>query len=912
MLSDKIRQNAEKFVQNWKGASEERAESQTFINEFFEIFDLYRKDYGQFEKPIRKKNALGVSFADFLWSGKLIIEAKSANKDNPKNWETTLNQAKEYIEYLPDIQRPEIILLMNFKRFQIHSVIRLSSKKVDIRFKKEVLLENLVAELDYFDFFPLFASQMEEIEEKINMQAAQLIANVYDAIDKNDFSPNEIAIFLARLMFCMFAEDTGIFKLKQFENYLRFQTNTKTLAENLKTLFEVLNTENRENKDFDEVLNQFPYVNGGLFKQKISHLKKVNSTIREALIKCCEYDWSYISPVIFGSLFQAVINQAERRTLGAHYTSEKNILRLLNPLFLEDLQKEFNKAKENENTLEKFRKKISSLTFLDPACGCGNFLVVTYRELRMLDIEIIKLQKNNNFVFDTNLLNNVLLNQFHGYEIDTTSAMIGEVAMWLTQHQLNMRLELEFGETVPTIPLSQEANIQNSNALTTDWKPKNRRQFFDYIMGNPPFVGKQFQTENQKTEISDVFKNESGAGILDYVTCWYKKASEYMLKNTKTQTAFVSTNSISQGEQTGILWNILFNKYNVTINFAHQTFKWSNEAKEFAAVHCVIIGFGINAKTEKYLYQYADIKDEPQKRIVKNISPYLVAGNNITILKRRKPICDVPEICFGSMPNDGGFLILSKKEKDELIQKEPNSEKWIRPLISAHEYLNGKMRWCLWLVDIQPNELKEMTHVYKRVEEVKKHRLQSKRQTTNKLAETPYLFGEIRQPDSDYIVIPLTSSENRKFVPITFINKLSIANNSCSLVPNATIYHFGILTSTMHMAWMRRVCGRLESRYRYSNEIVYNTFPFPKNLTDKQIKKIENAAQKILDIRATYTNSSLSDLYDTNLTPVKLLKAHRELDKIIDSTYRPEPFENETERIEFLFELYEKYVAENS
>jgi hypothetical protein len=911
VITQQMRENAEKFIVNWHGISSERAESQTFINEFFEIFGLYRKDLAQFEKPIRKQNENGTGFADLFWSGKLIIEAKSAAKDSEKHWESTLHQAEEYIENLLPYQIPQFILLMNFKRFQKYKVqVFVGEKKIKITFENEILINDLASKLDEFAFFPEFATQLEDAEEKINQEAARLIANVYDAIEHKGYNHNDIPILLARLMFCMFAEDTGIFKPKLFENYLRNHTKLENLGKKINIIFKVLNTPTENRIGFDPLLAEFPLVNGGLFEIDIAPLPPANLALRETLIKCCEYDWSFISPVIFGSLFQAVMHEADRRTLGAHYTSERNIL--LRPLFLNNLQEEFENVKGDKKLLEKFRKKLSNLTFLDPACGCGNFLVVTYRELRLLDIEIIRLQNKGNFVLDVNLLNNMLLNQFYGYEIDPTSAMIAEVAMWLTQHQLNMKLELEFGKTVPTIPLVQEANILNVNALETEWKPKRKGKKFDFILGNPPFVGKQFQTLQQKKDIDRIFNNVNGTGVLDYVTCWYVKAAEYIQASASTQCAFVSTNSISQGEQTGILWNILFTRYHVKINFAHQTFKWSNEASGMAAVHCVIVGFGLESFKYKYIFEYADINGEPEMIEAKNINPYLVQGSDTTILKRRKPICNVPEILFGSMPNDGGHLLLTDDEKKELISNEPNAEKWIRPLISAHEYLNGKIRWCLWLIDSKPNEIKNIPLIYKRVQEVKKHRESSNRPSTNKLASTPFLFGEIRQPDVDYIFVPLTSSENRKFIPFDFIKKNCISNNSCSLIPNGTLFHFGILTSTMHMTWVRYVCGRLKSDYRYSNEIVYNNFPFPKDVKEKLVSAIENEVTKIFEIRKKYivSGSTLANLYDPAIMPIDLLKAHQNLDKLIDKCYRDAPFASEPKRIEFLFELYEKYTAD--
>lgn len=912
IITSEMKEKAEAFILNWKGTTAERAEAQTFTNEFFEIFGLYRKDYAQFEKPIQKKDETGTSFADLFWSGKLIIESKSAHLDSDKHWAKTLQQAEEYIENLFPHQKPQYILLMNFKRIQKYSVEISKTNKIKINFIIEVPLEKLAVNLDEFNFFLAFANRLEEDEKIVNQEAARKIANVYDAIDRKGYDSNDIAILLARLLFCMFAEDTGIFEKKQFENYIQNQTTGKTLGDHLLALFKTLDTRVENRKGLNKHLLQFPYVNGDLFDGRLNRMPVTTDAMRKALLDCCAYDWSDISPVIFGSLFQDVMDEPERRILGAHYTSEKNIKKVIDPLFLDELHEEFAATKSSKTALEKFRTKLNKLTFLDPACGCGNFLVVTYRELRLIDIEIVSKMYKGMPILHLNWLSNVPLENFYGYEIDTTSSMIAKVALWLTEHQINMRLESIFGKTVPTIPLEESAVILNNNSLHTEWKHNTKDKAFDYIIGNPPFVGKQYQTTEQKKDIEKIFNGLSGSGVLDYVACWYIKSAEYMKANPETRTALVSTNSIAQGEQTGVLWNYLFRIYKLKIQFAHQTFKWHNEADGVAAVHCVVIGFGKENIKEKYLFEYADIKGEPKKVKVRNINPYLVQGNDTTILKRRTPISSIPEISFGSMPNDGGHLLLTDEERKELLAHEPEAKKWIRPLISAHEYLNGKTRWCLWLIGIKAEELKKLPLINKRVKAVKKHRNESERDATNKLASTPYLFGEIRQPKSDYIFVPLTSSENRDYIPFDFINKKSIANNSCSLIPKATLFHFGILTSKMHMTWVRYVCGRLKSDYRYSNEIVYNNFPWTNGISKRKKDEVEKLAQLILTVRKKYLDAdyTLAKLYNPAKMPNDLLLAHQKLDNAVDKCYRDSPFTTDAKRIEFLFELYEDYTAD--
>lgn len=927
IINNVMLENAEAFIIKWKGTTSERGEAQSFTNDFFKIFGLDRKNLAQFEKPIQKKNESGVGFADLFWSGKLIIESKSAHLDKPKNWEKTLLQAEEYIDNLLPHQKPKFIMLMNFKRIQKYEVNILVSGKVKIKFLTEVPIEDLSKRLNEFAFFLEFASQLETDEEKVNQEAARRIANVYDAIERKGYDSNEISILLARILFCLFAEDTGIFERKQFENYVKSSTG-KTLGNKLLELFEVLNSPVDKRKKITSELEKFPYVNGGLFDSRLSKVPHTTDALRDALINCCTYDWSDISPVIFGSLFQAVMDNVERRTLGAHYTSEKNILRVLKPLFLDELQNEFENLKSSDTALENFRKKISGLTFLDPACGCGNFLVVAYRELRLLDIEFLR-KKEEEFkkrskgetqvITDSSLINNIHLDNFYGYEIDPTSAMIAEVAMWLTQHQMNMRLESQFGKAVPTIPLHEAANITNQNSLHINWEGKKKfvknkgdeKVVFDYIVGNPPFIGKQLQNEQQKKDISNIFKGVKGAGVLDYVACWYIKAAKYMNQHTNTKTALVSTNSIAQGEQTGILWTELFKNYKLKIHFAHQTFKWLNEAQGVAAVHCVVICFGKDNNIDKFIFEYPDIKGDPIKIKVKNINPYLVQGSDSVILKRRKPICNVPEISFGSMPNDGGNLLLTDEEKKELIKQEPEAKKYIKPLISAHEFLNGKKRWCIWLENTQPSEIKKINSINKRVLEVKKLRENSNREATKKLALTPWLFGEIRQPKSNYILIPLTSSENRKYIPIDLIDKNTIVNNTCSLIPKINFFHFGVLTSKMHMTWVNYVCGRMKSDYRYSNEIVYNNFPWPYEITEKNKDIVEKLAKKIIEIREKYIKigNSFADLYG-DFMPTDLQKAHQELDKAVDKCYSSSSFQNDSKRMEFLFDLYEKYTGD--
>ena len=941
---NEIKSNAVKFSKEWEDSAEESAESQTFLNEFFEVFGISRRRVATFEKPVQKLDGRD-GYIDLLWPGKILIEHKSKGK----NLEKAKNQAIAYSFGLTEEELPHYILVCDFEHFILYNL--------EEDTKHEFLLKDLIKNIKLFGFIAGYRLQTFKEELPVNIEAAELMGKLHDKLKAIGYEGHYLEVYLVRLVFCLFADDTNIFNKGIFEEFLKLKTKAdgSDLAAQLASLFYILDKPVEERlKNLDETLTEFPFVNGKLFEENLPHAS-FDKDMRIILLESCKLDWSKISPAIFGSLFQSVMNPEERRNLGAHYTSEKNILKVIKPLFLDSLYKEFESIKNNIKQLKEFHKKLSTLKFLDPACGCGNFLVITYRELRLLEIEILKvLVKNNQLESDIKNIIWIDIDQFYGIEIEEWPVRISEVAMWLIDHQMNMRVSEEFGEYFVRLPLKKTANIICDNALRIDWtniitkneiditadvtniikvtepplhyntvnvytkevnvvdsvvdkKPVSEKTTFDYVLGNPPFVGKHLQNVEQKKDISNIFSGLKGMGVLDYVTCWYIKAAR-LIQNTNTKVAFVSTNSISQGEQPGILWNVLFNLYGIKIHFAHRTFKWSNEARGKAAVHVIIIGFANYDTNAKYLFEYDDIKTEPHIRKVNNISPYLIEYKDIVIKSRRHPISDVPSMSWGSKPVDDGNLLFTEKEKDIFIDLEPKSKKYFKPLISASEFLKGENRWCLWLNGVEPNKLKDLKLVLERIENVKKFRLASKKKPTQEAANYASLFAELRQPISDYIFFPLTTSENRKYIPLDFFSKDYIINNSASYVPNANKYHFGILHSEMHMAWIKQVCGRLESRFRYSNDIVYNNFPWPENLTGKQIKTVEEKAQKVLDVRKEFPKSSLADLYDPLTMPPVLVKAHQDLDKAVDLCYRPQPFPNETKRIEFLFELYEKYT----
>jgi hypothetical protein len=914
---NEIKERAVDFSKEWAGTRSEEADAKSFLDAFFHVFGITRKKVATFEHKVKKLNEHD-GYIDLFWKGTMLVEMKSQGKDLDKAFQ----QAKDYLQKVKQEELPKYILVSDFEIFRLHDLI----EEVTHEFKLNELIENL----QHFSFLTGYEKITYKEQDPVNIKAAELMGKIHDRLKDIGYEGHPLEVYLVRLLFCLFAEDTTIFPPQAFQEYIEKRTNEdgSDLAAKLHELFQVLNTDKPKRfKNIDAQLNEFPYVNGKLFEEVLP-TASFDSKMRKALLDCCYLDWSLISPAIFGSMFQSVMNPTERRNLGAHYTSEENILKLIKPLFLDDLWDEFESSKGNRNKLIDFHKKLGGLKFLDPACGCGNFLVITYREIRLLEIEILKiLNKGEQF---TDIKTVALLNveQMYGIEIVEFPARVAEVAMWLIDHQMNRKLGEQFGKYYLRLPLTKAANIINGNALEIDWrtliKPRIVETYFydmgrkelagkieemnySYILGNPPFIGQQLQNSRQKEDMKFVFVNVDGFGVLDYVTAWYLKAARY-IQNTKIKVAFVSTNSISQGEQVGILWNELFNKYKIKILFAHKTFNWSNEAKGNAAVHVVVIGFANFDINNKKIFEYEDIKGEPHEIAAKNISPYLFEGKDFALPSLSKPLSNVLEIKRGNSPYDGGHFLLDQAQYEEFITKEPNAAKFIKKFLGAKEFINGENKYCLWLKDAKPEEVKALPLVFDRVKKVKDFREKSPGKETQSYASTPTLFRDKNNPDT-FIVIPRVSSENRKYIPMGFFDKNYIAGDTCMTIFDGKLFHFGILNSLMHMAWVKYTCGRLESRLRYSKDIVYNNYPWPIDPTEKQVKAIESAAQKILDIRKEFPNSSLADLYDASLMPPKLSKAHQELDKSVDNAYRSQPFTTEAKRMEFLFELYEKYTA---
>ena len=895
---NEIKERAVKFSKEWAEYSNEEADAKPFLVEFFNVFGIYSKKVATFEHRVKKLDERD-GYIDLLWKGTILIEMKSRGK----NLDKAFQQAKDYLHGLKQHELPKYILVSDFEIFKLYDL----EEENIVEFK----ILDLVNNVQSFGFLLGYQKKVYKEQDPANIKAAEFMGKLHDRLKEIGYDGHPLEVYLVRLLFCLFAEDTTIFNKQQFQDYIEFRTNEdgSDLAPKLQELFQVLDTPSEKRfKNLDEQLAEFPYVNGKLF-QEILPMASFDTKMRKALLDCCYIDWSKISPAIFGSMFQSVMNPKERRNLGAHYTSETNILKLIKPLFLDELWAEFENIKNNKNKLPEFHKKISLLKFLDPACGCGNFLVITYRELRLLEIAVLRaLNKTGQGFLDVSQIIWLDVDMMGGIEYEEFPARIAEVAMWLIDHQMNMLISNEFGQYFARLPLKKSAKIVHGDALEVDWESVVPKEQLCYILGNPPFIGSKIMTQLQRNQIVKEFDNIQGSGVLDYVTGWYIKSAKF-IQNTKIKVAFVSTNSIVQGEQTSILWGQMLNKFSIKIHFAHRTFKWSNEAKGNAAVYCVIVGFANYDTNNKSIFEYDDIKGEALEIKAKNINPYLVDAKDLLINKSSNPICNVPKMSFGNMPLDGGHLLLSDIEKSEFILKEPKAEKFIIPLISAYEFLNGEKRWCIWLVDAEPSELKQLPEILKRVEAVKKFRLDSVAPSTQKFATTPSLFRDRNQPET-YILIPSTTSENRKYIPLGFFNKDHIANNSCHTIPNGSLYHFGILMSSMHMAWVKSVCGRLESRYRYSKDIVYNNFPWAENPSEKQIRQIEEKAQKVLEVRSNFPKSSLADLYNPLTMPPTLIKAHNELDKAVDSAYRTAPFTSEANRMVYLFELYEKYTAD--
>jgi len=915
------RKAAKDFIKRWADRGNEKQDSHSFW------LDLLQSVYGidnpteyiTFEDSVSNMMD-STSFIDgYIEKTNVLIEQKGQHRDLNKGlrqsdgtYLTPFQQALRYSATLPYSRRPRWIITSNFKEFYIYDMEKPNSDPSIVKLKD--------LEKEYYRLEILIDKTNTQIEKetKVSIQAGELIGQIYDELieqyqDPEDpFSLKSINQLSVRLVFSFYAEDAGLFgKRRMFHDYL-VDFDTRNFRHAIIEFFHVLNTKAEDRDPYlYEKLAAFPYVNGGLFEDMDIEIPQFTDHLCELILEnaSSDFNWSEISPTIFGGVFESTLNPEEKRKGGMHYTSIQNIHKVIDPLFLEELKEELNEIKQlkqhaaiKRRALE-FQNKLASLTFLDPAAGSGNFLTETYIALRELENEALVLIHGDNVLLDTESdLIKVSLDQFYGIEVNDFAVSVAKTALWIAESQMFEKTKDLIYSEADFLPIKSYPNIVEGNALTMNWVEVVDPRDLDFIIGNPPFIGARKMSSQQSAELKEVFNNRSGVGNLDYVTSWFYKASEF-IQDTSIEVSFVSTNSITQGQQVTLLWNPLINNLNLVINFAYRTFKWQNEASDSAAVHCVIIGFSNFSRQNKIIY------DGESMMKVNRINPYLIDGSNTTIKSLSKPLSNVPKMIFGSMPNDGGHLLLTKTEKEALITKDPHSEKYIKKLYGAAEFINNRERYCLWLKDITPNELKSMPYVFKRVAKVKENRLNSKRKATRYLADTPHLFGEIRQPDTNYLLVPAVSSENRRYIPIGFMSKEDIATNRVYVIPDATLYDLGIMTSNVHMAWMRTVAGRLELRYNYSATVVYNTFPWPK-LNEKQKNKIEKAAQSILDARALYPESTLSDLYDEISMPVELRKAHQENDKAVMEAYGMKVGETtESDSVTQLFKMYEKLVT---
>ena len=763
-------------------------------------------------------------------------------------------------------------------------------------------------------------------QDPVNVEASASMGRLHDALEASGYSGHDLEVFLVRTVFCLFADDTGIFEPRDlFLDLLETRTREdgSDLGPALARLFQVLNTpvDQRQAK-LDEDLARFPYVNGDLFAARLT-IPDFDAAMRSALIDACRFDWAAISPAIFGALFQSVMDAAERRAQGAHYTTEKNILKVIGPLFLDDLRAEFNrlrarKDKRRRGELTAFQKRLGGMKFFDPACGCGNFLIIAYRELRELEIDLIRELRRGRGdeaqrMLDATDLSQITVDQFYGIEIGEFPVRIAETALWMMDHIMNNRLSLAFGRSYVRIPLEGSPHILNADALETDWTALLPPEECSYVFGNPPFGGAKFQSEEKRAQVRRIAALGKSGGTFDYVTAWFIKAGEYV-QTGRARIGFVATNSITQGEQVAQLWPLLLARTKLAIAFAHRTFAWGSDARGKAHVHVVIIGFdGLKTvRVDKRLFSYPDIKGEPEETLHSALSPYLfdaggLADPHLTVREESRPINGMGKLIIGSKPIDGGHYIFTAKERTAFLDMEPAAESFLRPYIGAREYLQGGARWILALHNAEPNALKRLPRVRERVAAVRRYREASKSKPTQKLAETPTLYHVNVLPTAPFLVIPEVSSERREYVPIGWLEPPVIPSNKLRLLPDATLADFALLTSAMHMAWMRAVTGRMKSDYMYSVGVVYNTFPLPPGSSDRS--KLEPLAQAVLDARAAHPDATLADLYDPDLMPPNLRRAHQAIDRTMDRLYRRTGFASEHERVEHLFMLYEKMRA---
>ena len=922
------KKQAKAFIERWGNRGNERQDSQSFWLDLLQsVYGIENpSEYIKFEDKVMLDHT---SFIDgYIEKTKVLIEQKGVNKDLNKaikqsddTYLTPFQQAKRYSANLPYSKRPRWIVTCNFKEFYVYDMEQPNGEP------KVIKLADLDKEAYRLEFLIDKTNEHLEREMKVSIEAGEIVGKIYESLLKQYINPNSpeslhaINQLIVRLVFCLYAEDAGIFGHKtMFHDYMvRF--GSRDFRRGLVDLFAVLDTPiDARDPYLDSELNAFPYVNGGMFAENNLEIPNFTDELRELILEhaSSSFDWSEISPTIFGAVFESTLNPETRRSGGMHYTSIENIHKVIDPLFLDELKDELNEIRQFkqpkivERKAKQFQSKLASLTFFDPACGSGNFLTETYISLRRLENEAIRLYMGDAVALDVGQeLVKVQLNQFYGIEINDFAVSVAKTALWIAESQMLEETADIVYTNIDFLPLKSYTNIVEGNALRTDWETIVPKDKLNYIIGNPPFVGHSIQNAEQKKDMRAIYVDENGeeyslAGKIDYVAGWYFKASE-LIFGTAAKVAFVSTNSICQGEQVAGVWKPIYDRFNISIDFAYQTFQWNSEAKEKATVQCIIVGFSSNTKnSNKKLFTSSDTFE-----LVDNISPYLLPGKTIFVESLKKPLGNVSPMYFGSKPTDGGFFFLTPEEREEFARKEPQSLKYIRKVLGAQEYINNIERYCLWLVDISPEELKNSPMIYERVRKVREFRLSSKAESTRKFADRPTEFKQNAQPNTPYLIIPIVSSENRRYIPIGYIQPDVIATNATQIVPNASLYEFGVITSNVHMAWMRTVAGKLESRYRYSNTIVYNTFPWI-DISEQEKQKIELTAKEILKVRAKYSTSSLSSLYDDNIMPSDLRTAHQKNDRAVMEAYGmtkiidgKKTWLTESETVARLFEMYE-------
>ena len=985
---NEVRSRAAAFAREWADAAYEKGETHSFYNEFFEIFGVRRRTVARYEEHVRRLDDTH-GYIDLFWPGVLLVEQKSAGRDLA----AARDQAGAYFDALPERDRPRYQLLCDFRTFELLD----RDEGEQTRFA----LADLPAHVERFGFILGVQRRAFRDQDPVNVEASELVARLHDALKASGYGGRDLELFLVRTVFCLFADDTGIFEPRDvFLDFIEERTaaDGADLGPWLARLFQVLDTpEDRRQAKLDEDLARFPHVNGDLFAGPL-RIPDFDAAMRRALLDAGRFDWTAISPAIFGALFQSVMEPAERRAAGAHYTTEKNILKVIEPLFLDDLRAEFERLKARRDSravpdLHRFQEKLGALRFFDPACGCGNFLIVAYRELRALEIEVLRALNPDRRQFEmlAEVLSVVDVDQFHGIEVGEFAARIASAALWMMDHIMNARLSLEFGRTYARIPIEKSPNVRCADALETDWAEVLPPEECDYVFGNPPFGGAKYQSPAQRAQVRRVVALGGAGGTLDYVAAWFVRAAEYVRRAAPRSTGpvsalppqrteqpgrgsaateraagraslsahsaeqpahgsaeaervagrasasspqpagrvadrpgprigFVATNSITQGEQAAQLWPLLFGR-GLEIAFAHRTFAWGSDARGMAHVHVVIVGLDLaeQVPADRRLFSYEDVKGEALESRHAVLTPYLfdgggLADSHLVVHEEGRPINGLRQLITGSKPIDDGLYIFNSEERTSFLEAEPDAAPLLRPFVGAREYLRGGERWILALHDASPAVLARLPRVRERIAAVRAYRQGSKSKPTLKLAETPTLYHVNVLPTGPFLVIPEVSSERREYVPVGWLEPPAIPSNKLRLLPDATLAEFALLTSAMHMAWTRAVTGRMKSDYMYSVGVVYNTFPTPPGWTgwtdeNADHSALDPLAQAVLDARAAHPDSTLADLYDPDLTPPTLRRAHQKLDRAVDRLYRRARFANERERVEHLFALYERLRA---